>query len=71
MEKGQPLQQMMLVQLAVSMQKNENRPFLVLLYKAQMYKQIKDLHIDQFRFIDLSAYLSLYKYYAVLNTIAL
>ena len=36
MEKGQPLQQMVLVQLALSMQKNENRPFLISLYKAKV-----------------------------------
>ena len=36
MEKGQPIQQMVLVQLALSMQKNENRPFLIFLYKAQV-----------------------------------
>ena len=36
MEKGQPIQQMVLVQLALNMQKNENRPVLISLYKAQV-----------------------------------
>ena len=36
MEKGQPLQQMVFAQLALSMLKNENRPFLIFLYKAQV-----------------------------------
>ena len=44
MEKGQPLQQMELVQLAVIMQKNGNGSFLMSLYKAQS-KWIKYLHI--------------------------
>ena len=36
MEKGQPFQRMVLVQLAVSMQKNANRPILIFLCKAQV-----------------------------------
>ena len=32
----QPLQQIVLFQLALCMQKNENRPFLISLYKAQV-----------------------------------
>ena len=36
MEKGQPIQQMVLVQLALSMHKNENTPFLISLYKVQV-----------------------------------
>ena len=44
MEKGQPLQQMVLIQLALSMQKNENDPFLSPCTKLKC-KWIKDLHI--------------------------
>ena len=53
MEKGQPIQQMVLVQLALSMLKNEIRPFLISLYKAQC-KWIKDLHIkpDTLKLLD-------------------
>ena len=46
MAEGEPIQQMVWVQLALSMQKNENRPFLVSLYKAQvqvdLWNSIKD-----------------------------
>ena len=44
MEKGQPIQQMVLVQLALSMQKNEIDPFLSPCTKLKC-KWIKDLHI--------------------------
>ena len=36
MRKGQAPQQMVLIQPAASLQKNENRPFLISLYKAQV-----------------------------------
>ena len=44
MEQGQPLPQMVLVQLAVSMQKNANKPFLISLYKAQVQEDQKSPH---------------------------
>ena len=44
MEKGQILQQMVLVQLAVSMQKNANRSFLISLYKAQVQVDQRSPH---------------------------
>ena len=53
MEKEQPLQQMVLVQLALSMQKNENRPFLSPRTKLKCM-WIKDLHIkpDTLKLLD-------------------
>ena len=41
---GQPIQQMVLVQLALIMQKNENRPFLISLYKAQVLVDQRSPH---------------------------
>ena len=53
MEIGQPIQQMVLVQVALSMQKNENRPFLSPRTKLKC-KWIKDLHIkpDTLKILD-------------------
>ena len=53
MKRGQPIQQMVLVQLALSMQKNENRPFLISLYKAQVLVD-QNLHIkpDKLKLLD-------------------
>ena len=36
MEKGQPLQQMVLVQLEISKEKNKNRSIIISLYKGQV-----------------------------------
>ena len=44
MEKGQPLQQMVLTKLALTMEKNENRSFLISLYKAHVQVDQKSPH---------------------------
>ena len=44
MEKGQPIQQKVLGQMALRMQKNENRHFLISLYKAQVQVDQRSPH---------------------------
>ena len=48
MEIGQPIEQMVLVQLALSMPKNENRPFLISLYKTQVQVDQRSPHLTRY-----------------------